>query len=468
MFPGTTGWAISLGVILIVWIVLFIRRGPTEALAPAILLSLAFPVWLKFNVLDMPFSLRTATAAIAMLAYAAHPRGRILSPLTMLDFCIAFMCCAHIVTDYWHDGPSISLPFRAYGEWALPYVAGRYAIKNQQDMLTAAKWAAGILVFLSIMAIIEAVTKINGFELMFGERPEELANRNSSRLGFRRAYATAMHPIYFGMLLAVLTPWIACLLEKRESVSLRIFAVLAVIITTLGLLATFSRTPIVTVVGSSVFLMAVMIRKLRIPIATVVISAVAVFLIWPYQVADFIGKHTFDENQRLVEVDGAAVVYSASRSRLLLPVVYAKAMVNAGVVGYGSEATKAFPLNIPYLEGTAETKDALKLVDNAHVLTILRFGWLGGFFMELLLFTAIISSWSLYLWRPDRIFPIAVTGLLILYSLISLNLVSQVYDFAFVVIWTIGIISGQCSQRLETNQSLVSSSRFGGKSRDRF
>lgn len=447
MFPGTTGWAISLGVILVVWIVIYFRRGPVEALAPALLLSLAFPVWLKFDVAGMPLNLRTATAAITMLGFAFHPRGRILSPLTVLDFCIAFLCCSHVLTDAWHDGLSVALPFRAYGEWALPYVAGRYAIRNTQDLATAARWVVGILFFLSVVAVIETITQVNVLETVYGERPEELARRNTVRLGFRRAYANAMHPIYFGMILAVLSPWLVCLMEKRESSAVRGFAIFTVPLTVLGLLATISRTPIVTVLGSWIFLLAVLFRWLRIPLMTVVVSAIAVFLIWPYQVTDFIGKYTSGDRHRLVEMNGTAVVYSASRARLLLPVVYGKAMTHAGIVGYGSAATQTFPLKIPYLEGTAETKDSLKLVDNAYILTVLRLGWLGGFLLVLLLGTGMLSCWVLYRRRPDRLFPAAFLGLLVVYSIVSLNLVSQVYDFFFPVLWTLGVISGLLIQK---------------------
>lgn len=447
MFPGTTGWGICLGVIFIVWIVLYLRRGPVEALAPALLLSLAFPVWLKLTVYGVPFNVRSATAVFTMLAFAVHPRGRIISPLTVLDLCIALLCCSHILTDTWHDGFSVALPFRAYGEWALPYVAGRYAIRNYDDLVTASKWAVGVLLFLSILSIIETMTRVNVAELVFGARPEELARRDATRMGYKRAYVTAMHPIYFGMLLAVLAPWLVCLFEKKESTGWRSFAMLTIPVLVVGILSTISRTPVVTIVGSWVLLFAITIRWLRVPTATLITLAIAVFLIFPYQVTDFIEKHTAHGRNRLVEMNGSAVVYSASRARLLLPLAYAKAMANAGVVGYGTLATQTFPLNIPYLGGTAETRDELRMVDNGYVLTVLRLGWLGGFLVIVLLITGILSCLVIYRRRPDRLFPAALLGLLIVYSSVSLNLVSQVYDFFLPVLWMLGIVSGLLIQR---------------------
>jgi formylmethanofuran dehydrogenase subunit B len=96
---------------------------------------------------------------------------------------------------------------------------------------------------------------VNVAELVFGERPEELAPRNMSRFNLKRAYATAMHPIYFGMILAVLSPWLVCLLDKRESAATRGFVMFVVPIMLLGLMATISKTPIMTVLGSWVFLL---------------------------------------------------------------------------------------------------------------------------------------------------------------------------------------------------------------------
>lgn len=446
MFPGSTGWAISLGIIFLVWIVLYVRRGPSEALAPALLLSMLFPVWLKITVFDVPFGVRTVTAAVTMLAFAFHPRGRIWSPLTVLDLCIALLCCSQILTDSWHDGLSAALPFRAYGEWALPYVAGRYAIRNQQDLTTAARWATGVLLVLSILAVVENVTKVNVAELAFGERPEELAHRNMSRFNLKRAYVNAMHPIYFGMILAVLSPWLVCLLDKRQTTSTRSFGMLVIPVMILGLLATISKTPIATVLGSWFLLLAIIVRWLRIPVTTIVLVSVAVFLIWPYQVTDFFGKQSGDQH-RIIEIDGKPVVYSSSRARLLLPLAYGKAMANAGIVGYGSVATQTFPLKIPYMEGTPETRDALKLVDNAYILIVLRMGWLGAFLLALLFISGMLSCWSLYSRRPDQPFPAAFLGLLIVYSFVSLNLVSQVYDFFFPMLWMLGVISGLLIQK---------------------
>jgi hypothetical protein len=56
--------------------------------------------------------------------------------------------------------------------------------------------------------------------------------------------------------------------------------------------------------------------------------------------------------------------------------------------------------------------------------------------------------------RPDRLFPAAFLSLLIVYSILSLNLVSQVYDFFFTIAWTLGVVSALLIQK--TSSSLMS------------
>ena len=135
--------------------------------------------------------------------------------------CIALMCVSHIATDYFATGLTPILPFRAYGEWALPYVAGRYAIRDRNDLKWIAPWVAGVLLFLGVMSCIESLSTVNPFEVIFGNRPTELASRNAARLGLKRAFGPTTHPIFLGMVLAVLMPWLSCMWQSFESRKMR-------------------------------------------------------------------------------------------------------------------------------------------------------------------------------------------------------------------------------------------------------
>src|SRR5262245_16132379 len=99
MLSSVQGWTLSITIIGVVWIWLMIQKGPAVALAAAVLMSFAAPVWIRQNVFGLPFTVQTSMTAIAMLGYAVHPKGKIISPLTLLDFCIAFLCISHIAAD---------------------------------------------------------------------------------------------------------------------------------------------------------------------------------------------------------------------------------------------------------------------------------------------------------------------------------------------------------------------------------
>ena len=448
MLSGVAGWAVCIGVVVAVGLVLYLRRGPVASLGPAMVVSFLFPVWLEEKIGGIPFSVQTSVAVITMLAYVCHPNGRILSPLTLLDFGIALLFCSHLLTEVMIDGVYLALPFRAYGEWVLPYVAGRFAVRDTNDLKAISPWVMGVLVLLAIASCVESVARVNVFELLFGDRPVELSNRNAARLGFKRAFGPAMHAIFFGMLMVVLTPWLCCQYQNLESRISRKWTVCAFAVAFLGILSTVSRTPVLTVIGAAMILLATLVKPVRWPVAATGILAVLAFVVFPGQVVDVVSEYTGGGHQkRLMAVDGEAEVYSSSRSRLLVVKKYSDTMMKAGFTGYGTRATSKFPPDIPHLLGKEENRQSMKMVDNAYVLFTLRFGWLGCGALILLLCTSVFCCWTLYAERPDQWFAAAMGAMLFVYTTFSLNLVWQSYDFGLPVLSTLGVVSGLCSYR---------------------
>ena len=183
MFGNFEGWLFSVVFIVVVWIYLLIRKGPVAALGASMVLSFAFPVWLKVDIGGAPIDVRTAIALINLLSFILHPRGfhpqgKILLPLTLLDCCMAMIYLSHIATDSFATGFTPMLPCLAYCEWVLPYVAGRYAIRDRTDLKWVASWVLGVLLLLGLTACFESLTKVNPFEFVFGNRPTELASRH--------------------------------------------------------------------------------------------------------------------------------------------------------------------------------------------------------------------------------------------------------------------------------------------------
>jgi len=443
MMSTFNGWLFGVVLTTCVYLYLYFRKGPVPALGAAIVMSFAFPVWLKVEIWGMPTNVRTAIACIAMLGYICHPKGKILSPLTLLDCCIAMLYFSHISTDAFATGFTPGLPFRAYGEWALPFVAGRYAVRDRSDLQWISKWVTGLLLVLSLVSIIEAITKVNLYETVFGNRPVEMAIRSMARFGFKRAFGPTMHAIFFGMFIVMLSPWLVCSWQSSGVRSNRSIGVLVGLTTFAGVLATVSRTPVVTILVAGGSLLALRIKFLRWPLGLIVVLAVCTFAASPTLVTDTVSKWTGGfERQRLIEIGGEAVVTSSSRSRLHVFHAYLDEMIKAGPFGYGTAATNEFPPRIPGLESRMKSENLFKTIDNGYVLLALRFGWIGSAFLAVLLATSIWTGFSLYFGSPDELFPGAVASLLLVIAILSLWLVWLSYDFGLPMLWTIGVLSG--------------------------
>lgn len=446
---------LSVVLIAFVWLYLLIRKGPVAALGATLVLSFAFPVWVKIDIGGVPFNIRTAIAIINLTGFLLnprkfHPQGKILIPVTLLDFCVAMICFNHVVADSFASGFTLLLPCRAYGEWILPYVAGRYAVSRRDDLKWIAAWVVGVLLFLGLMSCFESLTKVNPFEYILGNRPTELAGRNAARLGFKRAFGPTMHPIFFGMMISVLMPWLICLWQSSESRRLRGLTVLAGVVALAGTVFTGSRTPVLTVLIAAALTLALRFKALRWPLGLSLAIAIGGFVAFPNEVTDAVSRWTGGgDRPRLIEIDGQAVVTSSSRSRLHILGIYSDALVNAGPFGYGTEATTGFPLRIPGVDGTFKSANLFEMVDNGYILLTLRFGWIGGICLLILFLTAIRTGLSLYWDRPDQLFPGAVACLLVIVAGFSLLLVFMNYDFGLPLLWTIGVLSGLASSRIE-------------------
>lgn len=211
---------------------------------------------------------------------------------------------------------------------------------------------------------------------------------------------------------------------------------------------TGSRTPVLTIAGAAVLVLALRVRILRWPLGILLGLALTVFSVFPNEVTTKISIWTGGhERPHLIEIDGDRIITSSSRYRLHVFSLYADSMVKAGPFGYGTEATTGFPLRIPNLEGEFKSANLFKMVDNGYILLTLRFGWVGGVCLVILFLTAIATGMSLYFDRPDELFPGAVASVLVVVAGFSLLLVFMSYDFGFPLLWTMGILSGLASAR---------------------
>jgi hypothetical protein len=455
MLSATAGWTVAMILLGGVWLWLYVRQGPTQALGAVVLLSLVIPVWARISVLGIPFNVQTSITALAALAFAAHPRAKILTPLTVLDCCVALLWGVQVASDLLTEGWKLQTPVLAYGEWALPYVAGRYCIRSRRDIELIAPWACGVLAVLAVTAIVESTSGVNLFEELFGIRPDDdLSPRRSQRLGFKRAFGPTLHGIFLGMILVTLFPWVLSLWQQSADWKGRLKAAVLSVVAVLGILAAVSRTPLVCLLLTFGIIAAWKSLIARWIASGLLIIVLGTFMWSPEKFTDSVSRLTGGGDRlSIIEADGQAAEYSSSRSRLLVFKVYGRAMRNAGLLGFGTKRATAIPPEIPYLEGKADLRSRMHVIDNGYVLMTLRSGWLGLLSFSLLFLTATLTAFLLHREQPDQILPLAAGGALLTIAVPGFLLVRNHYDYVFPALWLMGVIGGLASARSMSHRS---------------
>ncbi|HQZ63451.1 MAG TPA: O-antigen ligase family protein [Planctomycetaceae bacterium] len=446
MTSATAVWYLVAVTLVVSWLILYIKRGARQALGAAVVLSMLVPVWVEIPVLGQQIGCRTVVAIIGIVGFTVYRRGRILTPLTMLDVFITIIALVHLAADVYADEWHVMIPFRAYGEWVLPYVAGRFAIQDCDDLKAIVPWVVSVLVVLSVCGLVESLSGINVLEAIVGDRPlDDGAGRHSSRFGLKRAFGNAIHPIFFANQLLLLVPWCFGLIQKGSERKLQVFGGLALLVAFLGICSSVSRGPVMAFLIMFGVMALIRFKILRWAIAIGLTAVVAVICFFPTASMDFLaenlGGETLGDRKTLVEIEGEAVEYTGTNSRLLIFEAYGAALRHAGLTGYGTKLTTGFPPNIPYLQVSRHSVQRLKYVDNAYVFITLRFGFLGLGTFTLLLLSGIYTAACLVKRFPqDPFFP-AVCGSFTGFALVLMT-VWFCYDFGFIALWMLGILAG--------------------------
>lgn len=443
-------WYISVAVLggLCLW--LFVRVGPRQAVAAAALVTLLAPQWVKWDpngFINVP----TAVTVLMLALYSFHPQATFDFRLRLCDWAILAMMAVHIVSDIYNDGFSFVILLRAYGEWFMPYVAGRLAFQSVEDVRWALPLAAGVGFAFMFQGVVESILFLttNVFEFfVMQERPVPEGIRsnaeNASRWGFKRAYGPLMHPLYYGVVQVILMPWLLYathrLLSRRHGDPHEKGWLLGIPVTAVGVASSLSRGPFLAI-GALVYgVFWVLTPKYRftlgvtgvaIALATITLSGALL-----NQLDTLTGE---DLSARTTKEDGKEVKHTSAQARQELFDIYGYPMKLAGLLGFGTERCSSFPPHVPLKESTTEVKS----VDNAYILFTLRFGYLG-----LLAFVAINVAAAWQFWRladaaggDMKIWLAAMAGMVIT-TMLMFMLVWMPQDIGFPYLFSLGASSG--------------------------
>ncbi|MEM6469043.1 MAG: O-antigen ligase family protein, partial [Planctomycetota bacterium] len=408
--------------------------------------SLLSASWFHWKLGDLPLSVQTSVTILVMLAYCIHSGKRIWSPLSIMDVLMTALVVWNIVCDSVHQGFSISLPFIAYGEWALPYVTGRFAVIHSESVAKQAPWFAIAGIVISFAAIFESFTGQNLWEQLFVPVDDLVRTNRAKRYDFLyRALGPTRHPIFLSVLLMLLIPWTTAWTESAIGKN-RWWGIGGLIAILVGIASTISRGPAAACVVGLTFWAAVMHRGFRIIAAAIVVLGVGLAIVKRDSLLDVL--ETGGESRRtIVEYEGEKVIYSGTRNRLFVVKIYAPLVWRSGVFGYGTEATASFPPNIPGLPTDPRSRDRLGVVDNAYLNVGLRFGVVGVTLFALLLIAAIVRCLKLRATAGTTLYPagpVFVTTLAATLVAVALEIstVFLSYDYAFWLIFSFGMVAG--------------------------
>ncbi len=458
-------WLVAAAVCLFIGAVAFYRWGPGAGVGIGLAMACLVPTWGYLDVSDSRLNVRHATAIVLMTAYCFHPQGRIWSTLNMIDVAVAGLVIWHIVVDYTIAGFSSLLPIRAYLEWALPYVSGRFAMMHARSISKLSVWFTGVAILIGLAAIVESFSQMNIWEIVFGQvRADDLIKRPQGlRFGLLfRAWGPTRNPILLGCVLVLMVPWAISQATTNGARWQRFLGWSGVVSIILGTFATMSRGPLLAIILAALVATSFYYAWARRVFSAAVVVGVLV-TVWGWSsLWEFLDRIENESSMaQVVEVDGEIERYTNSRHRILIFQLYGPLVFRGGITGYGTAALRPIPPNIPGLSISARDQQTLGIVENSYLTIALRFGLVGVSLFVLLHVAAIVTAFSLacnqslVTYPAPPIFLVAI-GSVLVGMCFEMMTVLPVYDFYFWVLFMCGVVSGLAALDVKIRRGEVS------------
>jgi hypothetical protein len=464
------GYVLSLTLLSLAFVAGWRLGGARYAIGQATLLSFLIPTWLILPVFGLPIDVRLVSAIVCLLTVlfkrtVFFRRGLLPHGLVGADFCMAAVLVIHCLSDWLAGTSPIIVPFRAYGEWLIPYFLGRFCVMELGDLRPLSSVALWVLLILGLLCAIEAITGVNLFETLAGNRPLDLSAREAARFGLKRAYGPTIHPIFLGLLLMLLMPWLSLL----WLLPLRWFQHAAVAgtaaISSISLLWTGSRMVIAGALASVATASFCLLPRYRWPLGIGLVLATVGGWWFAEPIIETVMRASGESRAlvyQTVQIDGQALPYSSAMSRLYAFRLYRPALMRAGLFGFGTERCTGFPIRVPLAPGNAAALDVMPTVENTYLLLALRLGWLGV--------TAFVAALSCFIYNAlraairihaaaERSFSAWMCGSLVGVAIVCTT-VWMPHDFGFVLLWTGGAVTSlrlAVDRKSQPRQALPSS-----------
>lgn len=440
------------------------RNGKQYVLGAGMAVSLLAGTWFEIDLGGTEINVTIATAIILLVVYCTHSWREIFKSLHVMDYLIAALAVWLGLVDFVHDGFQPALAAEAYGQWILPYAAGRYAFMHRGSMSKLAPVFVSVAAFVSIAAVVESFTSWNLWEAAFVPVDDEVRRTAGQRYGLLyRAIGPTRNPIFLGIVFLTMLPFAVDLVSRADaSTRIRALGWSGIVLIALGVLSTVSRGPSLCLPLALILGLAWYSRLARYTvIAGSILAAIIVSMNFNAAI-DFLEGGTKDHVRSVVVRDGVygdPMIVNSTRHRLLIPRIYGPLVLKGGLIGYGTTDSTGFPpKNIPGMPTDPVLLARLTSVDNSYINVGLRTGLVGLALFLALLIAVIVQCGRLAPVASTYLFP-SDSRVIVAYATILIGVYLEIwtvffsYDHAFWLLFQIGSVSGLAGQVMSARKA---------------
>ncbi len=336
---------------------------------PAALLLL--PVWMNLTMGALRLDLRTGAAVGCLIGFLVNPETPSPRKWLLPDSLMAALIAVQIVSERQvGQFGTFTIP-EVLRQWLLPYLMGRMFLSSTADIARAVRPVSRLLLIVTAFAMFEAVTKFHPINKLLGRTYGLLEQGEGYRMGLKRSQAMTDHPIFFGMMMVLLLPWAIEAARRAKAGEGPKWWRLVPWLVGGALVGSVSRGPQLSAIFTAMTAFFFRNPKWRIVIIVgAVVGGTAAYGVKEVLLDEFqkVAGET-EETTRIIIINGEEELYSGTMHRILLFKVYADAIDNAGMFGWGQQMR-----GIELEESIAERFGS---IDSHYVMFFLQRGYSG-------------------------------------------------------------------------------------------
>jgi hypothetical protein len=426
--------AVALALIYFMWSQCQKKDGAHAMRAGWFVAMLLCPAWQQMQVRSIFLDHRSIAAGFGLVLLFAFPRKDGLSPLKRFvpmptDFFMGLLFLSIMTTVLLKEHMAPLTPFEFARQFLLPYIIGRLFLQRSKDIEDIAPVLSRVILIVTVLGILEAFTRRNLVNEVFGMHFGLLETGEGYRWGMKRAIGCVRHPIFNGLMLVMVIPWTVAVHHYwKRGPKRKLWRQMPL----MGALAVFfsvSRGPHAAAIATGGIMTFFRKPLLRVPIAVVTIVLAVVVIGARDEIMHFAGKLAGEEEpdeNSYISIDGELYVYTGTKHRELLNIAYAEAVVRNDWWGYGAGLD-----NVPIPD---DARQRFSSIDNHYLMFFLQFGYSGFYLFHCVQFFAVLQVFCCA-WNTKHGRSILCAGLTGSFVGVGLLIKSVWFDPDYATVW---------------------------------